>query len=275
VKNGLVFAPLIFAQRLLDSRDIFRSLIAFVALSAVSSVAYVVNDIMDRAADRTHPEKRRRPLASGELKVKHAVAMAIVLGLFGAGASVPLGLPFLGIVCGYLALQLLYSTVLKKIVIVDVITLAVGFVLRALAGGIAIRVAVSPWLIVITFLLALFLALAKRRSELASLGPNAGSHRRVLGEYNGPLIDQMMSIATGATLVAYMIYTTSPEVEAKLGTHALYLTVPTVTWGIFRYLYLVQVRQEGGDPTRLLFRDRQILLSVLIWIASDIVLLYL
>jgi 4-hydroxybenzoate polyprenyltransferase len=274
LKNGLVLAALVFSHRLFVAHDFARAMVALAAFCALSSAAYVLNDIFDREADRLNPEKRDRPLARGDLSVGTATAMAAVLGAIAFALSALLGLEFVGIAAIYVAVQFGYSLWAKRIVVADVITVAIGFVLRAYAGGVAIDAEVSPWLIFITFVLALFLVLARRRHELIALGDGAVAHRNALGQYSVRLIDQMISIVAGATLVSYMIYTASVEVEAKLGTSHLYLTVPFVAFGILRYLYLIDEHNEGGDPARLLLSDPQLLAAVVLWIATDIALLY-
>jgi 4-hydroxybenzoate polyprenyltransferase len=274
-KNLVIFAALLFSQNLLHSRHFLLTVIAFAAFCALASFGYVINDIADREADRRHPEKRNRPLACGDLEVNEAIGIAAALAVAGAALSIVLGVNFALAGLLYLALQFSYSLYLKRIVIVDVIAIATGFVLRAFAGGVAINVEVSPWLIFITFVLALLLALTRRRHELVVLGTAAAAHRNALSQYNIGLIDQMISVVAGSTLVGYMIYTASPEVEHKLGTNRLYLTVPFVVLGILRYLYLVNARQEGGDPARLLLKDRTLLASVVLWVAADFCLLYL
>ena len=274
LKNGLLFAALIFSERLFNPRDAALSLVAFAAFCAISSVGYTINDISDREADRHHPEKRNRPLASGELSVGEAAMAAATLAGAGLTLSLALGPEFFAIALLYIAIQFGYSNYLKRIVIADVIAVAVGFVLRAYAGGVAIGVPVSPWLVFITFVLALFLALGRRRHEIAALGDSATIHRGPLGEYSVRLIDQMISIVASAALVGYMIYTASPEVAAKLHTGYLFLTVPFVVFGILRYLYLISECGEGGDPSRLVMRDRPLQISILLWIIADILLLY-
>ncbi len=275
LKNAIIFAALIFSQRLFHLGDDLRTVMALVAFCAVSSLGYIVNDISDRETDGKHPEKRNRPIASGELSVPDAIVMACMLGVVGGVLSLALGPGFACLAVAYVALQFAYSLRLKHIVIVNVITIAIGFVMRAFAGGLAIHVEVSPWLIFITFVLALLLALARRRHELIALGVAASSHRSALDHYSVRLIDQMISIAASATLVGYMIYTASPDVERKLGTGYLYLTVPFVVLGILRYLYLVVEKREGGEPSRLLLKDRTLLMSVVLWVAADIIILYI
>jgi 4-hydroxybenzoate polyprenyltransferase len=274
IKNALVLAALVFGQRLFVFHDVVLAAIAFVAFCALASAGYVLNDIADRDADRLNPEKCDRPLARGDLTVAAATREALALAAIAAVLSVILGPEFLGIAVMYAALQFVYSLWAKHQVIVDVIAVAIGFVLRAFAGGVAIHVEVSPWLVFITFVLALFLVLARRRHELIALGDDAIAHRSALSQYSVRLVDQMISIVAGATLVSYMIYTASTEVEAKLGTPHLYLTVPFVAFGILRYLYLIDERNEGGDPARILLQDRPMMLAVALWILTDIALLY-
>jgi 4-hydroxybenzoate polyprenyltransferase len=274
IKNGLVLAALVFSQRLFVARDAALAATALIAFCALSSFAYALNDLQDREADRLNPEKRHRPLASGELAPSAAVVFACVTGAIALALSVALGGAFLGVAALYIGLQFAYSLWAKRFVVLDVIAVALGFVLRAFAGGVAIDAAVSPWLVFITFVLALLIALARRRHELIALGDAATAHRGALSHYSVRLIDQMISIVAGATLVGYMIYTASAEVESKLHTHYLYVTVPFVAFGILRYLYLIDEHNEGGDPARLLLRDRPLLMSVVLWIAADVVLLY-
>jgi 4-hydroxybenzoate polyprenyltransferase len=274
VKNALVLAALLFGQRMFVLHDVVLAITAFVAFCALASAGYVLNDIADRDADRLNPEKCNRPLARGDLTVGAAARFALTLAAIAIVLSIVLGRAFVGIALLYAALQFVYSLWAKHQVIIDVIAVAIGFVLRAFAGGVAIHVEVSPWLVFITFVLALFLVLARRRHELIALGDDAIAHRSALSQYSVRLVDQMISIVAGATLVSYMIYTASTEVEAKLGTPHLYLTVPFVAFGILRYLYLIDERNEGGDPAIALFRDRPLMLAVALWILTDIALLY-
>jgi len=208
----------------------------------------------------------------GDFTIAQAVCFAIELGAIATLLSMPIGLNFLGIAALYVALQFGYSLWAKQQAVLDVIAVAIGFVLRAFGGGVAIGAEVSPWLVFITFVLAMLLVLARRRHELVAMGEGATAHRGVLAQYSIRLIDQMLGIVAGATLISYMIYTASAEVEAK--RRYLYLTVPLVAFGILRYLYLVDARNEGGDPARLLIRDRPLLVTVLLWIAAEVILLY-
>ena len=220
---------------------------------------YLINDIADRDSDRQHPLKARRPIASGALPVPAALMSAVVLGGFALAGAFALGLTFFAVAAAYLALLALYSGPLKHIVIIDVLTIAIGFVLRAVAGAVAVDVSISQWLLVCTILLALFISLAKRRHELVLLADGAVSHRPILGEYSPYLLDQMIAVVTASTLIAYVFYTISPETEQKFGTHWLGLTMPFPLYGIFRYLYLVHQREGGGSPADLLLTDRPLL----------------
>lgn len=252
-------------------------LLGVVGFCAMASFAYALNDIIDREADRLNPEKRDRPIASGAVSIATATRFALVLAAVGIAISCAIGGAFLLIALAYLALQFAYSLWAKRIVILDVIAVSAGFVIRAYAGGVAIHVDVSPWLVFITFSLALFLALARRRHELTILGGGAAAHRGALAHYNVRLIDQMLAIVAGTTLVGYMTYTASFEIEAKFGAryhHLAVLTVPFVAFGILRYLYLVDKQNEGGDPARLLLEDRPLLICMTLWVLSEIVLLY-
>ncbi len=274
VKNVLVFAPLIFAQQALDQHALLRSAAAFALFCLASGAVYLVNDLLDRASDREHPVKSRRPIASGALPTVPAAAAG---ALIGAGALLGAAMldRQLALVLGtYLVVNLSYSRVLKHLVILDVMTIAAGFVLRVLAGGIAVGVAISSWLLLCTSLLALFLGFGKRRHELVLLEINAASHRQILSEYSPYFLDQLIAVVTTSTLVSYALYTMDPIVHQKLGTPYLPLTIPFVLYGIFRYLYLVHQRQEGGDPSQIIFSDRPLLADILLWAATVFVILY-
>lgn len=275
-KNLLVFAALIFSEKTLlyDPRAVLTAVGAFIIFCVLSGVVYLVNDVMDREIDRRHPLKSRRPIATGALSVGTALIAAAVVGAVALGAALALSTGFGIVALLYLALQLLYSGPLKHIVILDVLTLAIGFVLRAVAGAVAINVVISHWLFVCTILLALFIALAKRRHELLLLGEGAASHRPILGEYTPYLLDQMISVVTASTLIAYIFYTISAETVAKFGTEWLGLTIPFPLYGIFRYLYLVHQREGGGSPADLLLNDRPLLACVVLWVVAVVAIIY-
>jgi 4-hydroxybenzoate polyprenyltransferase len=273
-KNLLVFAGLLFGLRLFDFVAVGRAVAAFGIFCVLSGVVYLINDIADRDIDRQHPHKARRPIASGALPVPAAVGSAIVLGVVGLAGAFALGPRFFLVAASYLALLALYSGPLKHIVIIDVLTIAIGFVLRAVAGAVAVNVEISHWLLMCTILLALFISLAKRRHELLLLSNDAVSHRPILGEYTPYLLDQMIAVVTASTLIAYVFYTISPETEQKFGTEWLGLTVPFPLYGIFRYLYLVHQREGGGDPAELLLTDRPLLACVTLWAVSVVLIIY-
>lgn len=273
-KNLIVFAGLIFGQRLGEVRAIAEAAAAFAIFCALSGVVYLVNDIVDRDADRQHPAKAARPIAAGELTVRAASGAAIVMGALALAASYWLGRSFGHVAVAYLALLALYSGPLKQIVIIDALTIALGFVLRAAAGAVAIDVPISHWLLVLTIQLALFLAFSKRRHELVTLSGQATNHRLSLGEYTPELLDQMISIVAASTLIAYAIYTISPETEQKFGTNLLGLTLPFPLYGIFRYLYLVHRKADGGSPSETLLTDRPLLACVALWGLAVIAIIY-
>ena len=273
-KNTVLFAALIFAKHLFVLSDLITVTLGFLAFCGLASGAYVMNDLRDCERDREHPLKSLRPLPSGRLRRGTAMALSATLVLAGMLAAIALR-PAFGMLAGvYFVLQVAYTFWLKEVVILDVMSIAAGFVIRAVAGGVLIMVPVSPWLIICTFLLALFLGFSKRRHELILLEARATNHRASLKEYSPYFLDQMIAVVTASTVVAYAIYTASPEVRDKLGTDKLYLTIPFVLFGIFRYLYLVHQREEGGNPTQLLLRDQPLLIDVLLWITTATLLLY-
>ncbi|MCD4749227.1 MAG: decaprenyl-phosphate phosphoribosyltransferase [Thermoanaerobaculales bacterium] len=267
LKNGFVMAPLIFSGRWDDVDAVVRSFAAVLAFSFAASATYLVNDLVDREADRNHPGKRERPIAAGTVGLVTAVILACVLVVLAMTIAVALGSGFLVVLAGYLVLTLLYSAVLKLAVFVDVLVVGVGFVLRVVGGAAAIEVPVSRWILLCTFLLALYLVLGKRRTELVMLGEEAGDHRVVLGHYTLPMVDQAISVVLGATVLAYALYTAAPETVAKVGSEGLMATVPIVLYGLFRYLYLLHRHELGASPTRALLTDRPLLVCVLVWLA--------
>ncbi len=273
-KNTVLFAALIFSKHLFVPADVATVLTAFLCFCCVASGAYVMNDIRDCERDRQHPLKSQRPLPSGRVARSTASGLAFGLMTTGVAGSFSLGTGFGALVAFYLALQVAYTFALKEMVILDVMAIATGFVVRAVAGGVVIGVPVSPWLIICTFLLALFLGFSKRRHELVLLEDRATDHRAALREYSPYFLDQMISVVTASTVVAYAIYTASPEMREKLGTDKLYLTIPFVLFGIFRYLYLVHQRELGGNPTQLLLSDQPLLIDVALWIVTASIVLY-
>lgn len=273
-KNTVLFAALIFSKHLFVPADVVAVVAAFICFCCVASGAYVMNDIRDCERDRQHPLKARRPLPSGRVPRSTAIAVTIALVAAGLTGAFTLGLGFGLLTAFYFVLQVGYTFALKDMVILDVMSIATGFVVRAVAGGVVIGVPVSPWLIICTFLLALFLGFSKRRHELVLLEDRATEHRVSLREYSPYFLDQMIAVVTASTVVAYAIYTVSLEVREKLGTDQLYLTIPFVLYGIFRYLYLVHQREMGGNPTQILLSDQPLLIDVVLWIVTASVVLY-
>lgn len=273
-KNLIVFAALMFAGRLLDAPSVLRATAAFAIFCALSGAVYLLNDVVDRDADRQHPLKRHRPIAAGQVPVSLALGVAGVLGGVALGAAFWLRPLFGVLAASYVGLLALYSGPLKHVVIIDVLTIATGFVLRAAGGAVVISVAISHWLYILTILLALFLALSKRRHELVLLADRATGHRRILQEYSPYLLDQMISVVTASTIVAYAFYTVSPETIAKFGTDRLGLTLPFPLYGIFRYLYLVHQKEGGGSPAEMLLTDRPLLVCVALWAFAVALIIY-
>lgn len=258
-KNVLLFLGIVFSANLLDASMWLTILLAFVCFCMLSGAEYLLNDILDRGRDRVHPVKSQRPIASGQLKVSHALFLAmsfILLSLTGAYLAVNLN--FFIISASFVVLVLLYSLVLKHHIIADVLIISAGFVIRAVAGALAIDVTVSPWLIVCSFLLALFLAFGKRWHELVTLSREAGNHRPVLAEYSIGIVQEFTSITAGALIVAYLLYTTSTEDDLML------ITAPFAVYGIFRYLYLLRQKGVAADP-EVVLKDKSLLATLALW----------
>ncbi|HET6349920.1 MAG TPA: decaprenyl-phosphate phosphoribosyltransferase [Candidatus Krumholzibacteria bacterium] len=276
-KNLVVFAGLIFSQNFRQQALLLRTVEAFVVFCVLSGVIYIINDIADVQKDRLHPTKRTRPLASGALTIPVAVMAALVAGAAGLFLSWQLGSGFLTVAVIFCALNLLYSFVLKRVVLLDVVSISLSFVLRAIAGVEALRdvepsIAISPWLLICTLFLSLLLAFCKRRYELTSL-ENAAGHRETLQEYSPILLDQLVGITAGGSVIAYAIYTIWPETVEKFGSTHLVYTVPLVLIGVMRYLYLVYNKQKGGSPSDLLLHEKFLLFDVLAWIVLVIAIL--
>ena len=273
VKNVFVFAALVFAHQLPDIGSLGLVIAAFAVFCLLSSSVYLLNDVVDREADRLHPAKKDRPVASGALSPRAAAAASLLLAALALAGALALSWSFAAIACTYLLSNIAYSISLKKMVILDVIIVATGFLLRAWGGAVVIGVEMSHWLILCTGLIALFLGFTKRRQEIATL-ERASEQRPILREYSLPFLDQMISIVTASSLLAYTLYAFSPEVAEKLGTRWMGLTIPFVLFGIFRYLYLVHQHGEGDNPTELLLSDSQLLWTVLLWGITALLALY-
>lgn len=274
VKNVLVFGALVFSHSLLDWSAVRLSVSAFLLFCAASSGVYLLNDLRDLDHDRKHPIKRLRPLASGAVNPSAAfVVMPALLAGSLVGAFF-LRAEFAVILFAYVAINIAYSCGLKRMVIVDVMVIALGFVFRAVSGAVVIGVATSPWLILCTLTLALLVGFGKRRHELSLLGSDAQAHRVSLDSYSLPFLDMMMGISGATAVVTYSLYTLAPETSARVGSPYLVLTVPWVMYGIFRYLYLVHQQKEGGDPTHLLVSDSPTLVNAILWVVTVCLVIY-
>lgn len=273
VKNVFIFAPLTFDVKLFNLYYLAKTMAGFVLLCLISGAVYIVNDLADIEQDRQHPEKRKRPLPSGQLSTHAALAAAVVMPLVGLPLGFLLDPIFGGILTGYLLIQLAYSFWLKNIVIVDVMLVASGFILRVAAGVPLVKAErFSPWLYICMMLLALLIGFGKRRHELVLLKENANMHRQSLQDYNLPLLDHIISIVTASTLLAYALYTFSaPNLPPN---HTMMLTLPFVLYGIFRYLYLIHVKGMGGAPEEIALSDRPLQATVVLWGLSVIIVMY-
>jgi len=276
IKNVFVLAALVFAFQLFQVQPVIRSVIAFIVFCLVSSAVYIMNDWGDRKQDALHPRKRLRPLASGELNPNIALTAIIVILAFTFPLAFLLNWQFGLITLFYFVTQIAYTFLLKHMVIIDVMLVASGFVIRAMAGALAIAVPISPWLYVCVTLLALFQALSKRRHELILLSEGTGSFRKILEEYSPAFLDQMISVVTASTVMAYALYTFTADNLPKpvRDSHLMMLTIPFVIYAIFRYLYLIYQQDEGGSPEELLLRDRPLLICIILWGLTSVAILY-
>jgi len=276
IKNFFVFGPLLFSHKLKDVTTDLAASAGFALFCLAASGVYVLNDLMDLEGDRLHPTKRLRPIASGRISRGSAAALAAVLLLAAAAGSFALGTVFALLLLCYVVLNISYSLGLKQVVIIDVMMIGAGFVIRVLAGAAVIHVSPSHWLVLCTILLSVFLGFTKRRAELTLLQDKAVEHRKVLTSYSAAFLDQMVSVVTAATLMCYILYTVDERtVDAVAGgSRGLLLTVPLVMYGIFRYLYLVYRLEEGGSPTQALVEDRMMVLSIVLWVALCVVVIY-
>jgi len=273
-KNVILFAALIFSRNLFHTESFLRVLEAFILFTLLSGSVYVFNDLIDIEKDRCHPKKSHRPLASGKLNPTNAIIASILVGVTSLVLSFLLNIRFGMVVLSYLVLQLAYTLSLKHIIILDVFCVATGFVLRVLAGAVVIDVPVSTWLLVCTMLLALFLSFCKRRHELINLEAEAVNHRKSLKEYSAYLLDQMIAVVTASTLISYALYTMSVETVQKFQTTNLKYTIPLVLFSIFRYLYLIHQKDEGGNPESIILRDRPMILNICIYVLMVCLILY-
>ena len=272
IKNTVLFAPLFFAQKVLQPEAVLKSALAFGVFCLAAAGVYLINDICDREEDKKHPQKSARPIASGALPVSLAAAAAIVLFASSIAVALVLSGPFALITLTYIILNIAYSNWLKHVVILDVFLIAFGFVLRVAGGAVVIDVVMSHWLVICTMLLALFLGFSKRRHELVTLASD--DRRPVLAEYNPLFLDMMIGIVTSATVVSYALYTVSAETVQRFHTDRLLFTLPLVLYGVFRYLYLVYQRNHGGDPSQTLLTDKPLLINIGLWAVACGIIIY-
>ena len=274
LKNGIIPVSIIFAGKLGDPLRVEFAILATAYFCLLSSAVYTFNDLFDRKTDQQHPRKKSRPIASGEISVGLATGMALILACGGLIGCWLISYDLFIVGALFVGFNILYSIILKHIVIVDVMAVAISFVLRAYAGAVATTVPASKWMVITTFLLALFLALGKRRHELTLLEDGATDHRKSLGHYSPYFLDQMIGVTTASVVVVYMLYTFSTEISERLGTENLAFTIPFVVYGIFRYLYLIHRKDKGGSPTKVLTTDPGIAVTVFLWILTSIAVLY-
>jgi 4-hydroxybenzoate polyprenyltransferase len=274
IKNGFVFAPLVFSSQLMHPYFALREIFACVAFCLTASAIYLWNDTLDWKSDLAHPEKKSRPIPSGQLSAVLAVVAGSVLLAMGMAAGLALGVKTGGLLASYAVINILYSLWLKHVAIVDLMSIASGFVLRVVAGSAAIFVEASHWLLMCTFLLALFLGIAKRRQELVLLAGDSSRHRRVLDDYSIPWLDQVGTIVSAAAIVAYALYTVAPETQARFKTDRLIYTLPFVIYGMLRYLQLVREGDRAGNPTGALLTDEKLLICLAGWIVTCAAIIY-
>ena len=275
VKNVFIFAPMVFALHFDQLRYIRNGLIAFVLFGVVTGCVYVINDCFDKSSDRFHPIKRKRPIASGQLKVLTAltgVAILLSLDLF---LIFRFNTDFFLIAVLYIIINILYSIYLKKVVILDVLIIALGFVLRVLIGGVIDQIYLSPWILIMTFLISIFLGLVKRRQEMVRLNlpSDQVNTRHTLKLYNISLLDQLISLTTATTLISYIMYVLNPGIQMKFNTENLYFTIPFVVFGIFRYLYLIYTEEKGESPEEIIFSDLPFTLNIVLWVIVFVLLI--
>jgi 4-hydroxybenzoate polyprenyltransferase len=275
VKNMFIFAPMVFALHFTQLRYVKNGLIAFILFGVVTGCVYVMNDCIDKNSDRFHPIKRKRPIASGQLKVRMALAGVVILLSLDLFLIYRFNTDFFLIAVIYIIINILYSIYLKKVVILDVLIIAFGFVLRVLIGGVIDQIYLSPWILIMTFLISIFLGLVKRRQEMVRLNLPADqvSTRHTLKLYNISLLDQLISLTTATTLISYIMYVLNPGIQMKFNTENLYFTIPFVVFGIFRYLYLIYTEEKGESPEEIIFSDLPFTLNIILWVIVFILLI--
>jgi 4-hydroxybenzoate polyprenyltransferase len=275
LKNGFVFTPLIFSKHLFEKEYNNKALLAFIAFCFASSLIYIINDIIDKEADKLHPEKNKRPIASGEISVSFAIGIAVIFGAASLFIAQLLPIQFLYTILIYFAIQIAYSFSLKHIVILDLFIIATGFMLRMFGGALAIQVVISHWIVITTLFLSLFLAASKRRAELVMIRrQNIETKRRVLQEYSIPFLDSLLIITSTGMAISYSLYTMAERTISMFGSEYLIFTTIFVLFGIFRYLFLVIVKEEGENPTAILTKDAPTAINLFLWMITCVTIIY-
>ncbi len=277
IKNLFVFAPILFSMNILEPGQLMRAAVAFLLFCFLAGAVYIINDIMDRREDRHHPAKRNRPLASGRLRCGSALFWAAAIMLSALWIAFVFSRPFFWTVLVYTVINLAYSLWLKAVVIVDVMLISAGFVLRVMGGGLVNDIPLSPWILLITFLLSIFLALVKRRQEMVRFKLSQEGEprsRSTLGQYNLPFLDQLISLSTATTLISYFMYVLDPGVKGKFHTEWLILTIPFVVFGVFRYLFLAYVNNRGENPEEVVITDPPFVINALLWLGVFVWIMY-
>lgn len=269
VKNFFIFAAIVFSKNIFDFILLKRTIVAFVCFCLISSCVYIFNDIVDVEKDRQHPKKKLRPIASGIVNIKEAIILLVIILPLTLFIAYKIDVVFALLTLAYLLNNFLYSFYLKHLVIIDVMSIALGFLLRVISGGVIIKVYISPWLLLCTLFLSLFLGFSKRRNELIILQDGAGMHRRILEAYSVQHIDSMLSIATASTVMSYSLYTFSAH-----GNNSMMITIPFVLYGIFRYQYVVYRKSEGGEPEETVLKDKPLMVDIFLWGVSSMIINY-
>jgi 4-hydroxybenzoate polyprenyltransferase len=275
MKNSLLFVGIFFSRNIFNTQLLIKSIFAFILFCLLSGTIYLINDITDIERDTHHPVKKKRPIASGRLSSRAGILVSAGLCCSVIPLTFFLDFQFGLVAICYLGLNVLYSLVLKHIVILDVIVVTIGFILRAIAGAVVVGVEISSWLLICTTFLALFLVLSKRRNELLLLKNNSIDHRKILTEYSQHLLDQMIGAVTASAMMSYALYTTSQETVAKFGTRNLIFTLPFVLYGVFRYLYLIYQKDYGGSPELIFMKDSSMIINVALFCVVALIVIYL
>lgn len=272
IKNLIIFAPLVFSGRFTQMSLDLRAIMAFICFCIVSSAIYIINDVCDKSEDQQHPMKKNRPIASGAIASRYAVLISIFLISIGLALTYLLGFSVFIYILLYILISIAYSLVIKHIAILDVLTIAFGFVLRILIGGLAVSVVPSYWLILCTVMISIFLGFTKRRAELVTNGHENNNSRPVLKDYSISFLDQVIPMVTGATILAYALYTVDEHTQMVLGTTAMLLTLPFVIYGLLRYIYIIYHLHKGADPAVTIITDIPTVINLFLWVAASLII---